>query len=182
LYLLCAYTVLLIISLRKATSSSQTKRIIWGAFGGLILWTCVGEILSNKAVPMNCLFHPFTHISLTELGIIPYLVFALLLLTFGFFGGAIKDGFAMMLMVFLTTWAPEIYFHNYSEYIPRNLISSFAYTLSFVFAIVFLLALYKAFKEDSFSKKIFWGYWIYWGLIYCLCSIFVLSHPMPAYF
>jgi hypothetical protein len=108
-----------------------------------------------------------------------YLALLLMSLSIAYITGAIKDGLAMMLAVFGSTWSFELYMQNYSARVPQEALPAIAYTLGGISLVILFLAFFMTVKSTSPAGKIFWGYWIYYGLITTLTSFFILPHPMP---
>jgi hypothetical protein len=180
LFLLLLFSLIYFILTYKAVAgASPVKRLIYGAFGGLILWSLIGELCPSFMGHQASLLKPISTVNIKQPSAAVYLAILLLTLTITYFAGAIKDGLAMILMVFGSTWGFELYLGNYSTRVPSEILPNIAYPLGALCSIIFLLAIFLAVKSTSPARKTFWGYWIYWGLITALTSFLILPHPMP---
>jgi hypothetical protein len=180
LFLLLLFSLTFFIVIYRAVSSpSPAKRIIYGAFGGLILWSLIGELCPSLWAHQASLLDPISTVNIKQPSAAIYLVILLITLIISYLTEGIKDGLAMMLMVFGSTWGFELYVQNYSTRLPKEVLPNIAYTLGGIFSIVLLLAILMAAKSASPAGKTFWGYWIYFGLVYTLTCFLVLPHPMP---
>ena len=179
LFLLILFSLAFLILVYKAvTSGSQAKRLIYGSFGGLVLWSLIGEICPSLRVHPASLLNPICAVDIKHPSAAIYLALLLMSLSIAYITGAIKDGLAMMLAVFGSTWSFELYMQNYSARVPHEALPAIAYTLGGISLVVLLLAFFMTIKSTSPAGKTFWGYWIYYGLVTTLTSFFILPHPM----
>jgi hypothetical protein len=180
LILLLLFLLIFFIVIYKAlTAGSQVKRVICGAFCGLILWSVIGELCPSLRVHPSSILNPICTVDIKQPSAAIYVVILFITLAISYLTGGIKDGLAMMLMVFGSTWSFELYMQNYSTHLPLEVLPKIAYTLGGVSAVIFLLALVMTAKSVSPAGKTFWGYWVYFGLVTTLTSFLILSRPMP---
>jgi len=180
LYLLIFFLLVFFTALYNAlTAGSQVKRLIYGAFCGLILWSVIGELCPSLRVHPASLLNPICAVDIKQPSAAVYVVILFITLAISYLTGGIKDGLAMMLMVFGSTWSFELYMQNYSTHLPLELLPKIAYTLGSVSTVIFLLALIMTVKSAFPAGKTFWGYWIYFGFLTTLTSFLILPHPMP---
>lgn len=171
--------IFFILTYKANTAGSQVKRLIYGAFGGLLLWSIIGELCPSLRGHTLNLLNPISIVNIKQPSSAVYLVILLITLAISYLAGGIKDGLAMLLMVFGSTWGFELYLQNYSTRLPQEVLPEIAYTLGGIFSIVLIFAIFMSAKSASQTGKTFWGYWIYFGLVTTLTSFLVLPHPMP---
>jgi len=175
IFLLCFF----ILSYKAVASESQVRRLIYGSFGGLLLWSLIGELCpSLKAHPAS-LLSPISTVDIKHPSTLVYLVLLFVTLTISYVKGGLKDGLAMLLMVFGTTWCFELYMENYSTRLPVEIMPNIAYILGGIWGMILLLSIYMALRSTTLAGKTFWGYWIYFAVVTTLTSFFVLPRPMP---
>lgn len=180
LFLLLLFLIFFFIIIYKAiTAASPVKRLISGAFCGLILWSIIGELCPSLRVHQASILNPICTVDIKQPSAAIYVVIFFISLAISYLTGGIKDGLAMMLMVFGSTWSFELYMQNYSIHLPLEVLPKIAYTLGGISSIIFILAIVMTIRITSSAGKIFWGYWIYFGLVTTLTSFLILPHPMP---
>jgi hypothetical protein len=175
IFLLCCF----ILTYKAVAAESQVRRLIYGSFGGLLLWSLIGELCpSLKAHPAS-LLSPISTVDIKHPSTLVYLVLLFVTLTISYVKGGLKDGLAMLIMVFGTTWGFELYMENYSTRLPVEIMPDIAYILGGIWGTILLLSIYMALRSTTLSGKTFWGYWIYFAVVTTLTSFIVLPRPMP---
>jgi hypothetical protein len=175
IFLLCCF----ILTYKAVAAESQVRRLIYGSFGGLLLWSLIGELCpSLKAHPAS-LLSPISTVDIKHPSTLVYLVLLFVTLTISYVKGGLKDGLAMLIMVFGTTWGFELYMENYSTRLPVEIMPDIAYILGGIWGTILLLSIYMALRSTTLTGKIFWGYWIYFAVVTTLTSFIVLPRPMP---
>lgn len=175
IFLLCFF----ILTYKAVAAESQVRRLIYGSFGGLLLWSLIGELCpSLKAHPAS-LLSPISTVDIKHPSTLVYLVLLFVTLTISYVKGGLKDGLAMLIMVFGTTWGFELYMENYSTRLPVEIMPDIAYILGGIWGTILLLSIYMALRSTTLSGKTFWGYWIYFAVVTTLTSFIVLPRPMP---
>lgn len=180
IFLLLLFSLIFFITILKSiTAGTEVKRITYGAFSGLLLWSIIGELCPSLRVHPSSILNPISAVDIKHPTAGIYLLILLITLVISYLTGGIKDGLAMMLMVFGSTWSFELYFQNYSTRFSPELLPQLAYILGGFSALILLFALFMCAKIKSPAGKTFWGYWVYFGLVTTLTSFFILPHPMP---
>ena len=180
LVLLIIFSLIFFLLANKAIGAeSPGRRLVYGAFAGLVLWSIIGEICPSARAHPASIYNPIVAINIKQPHAAVYFLLFLITLLISYFRGAVKDGLAMMLMVLGSIWAFELYLQNYSTRVPTEALQTIAYSLGGICGIILLVAITMVLRSRSTSGKIFWGYWLYWGIVYTLVCFLVLPHPMP---
>ncbi len=163
-------------------SATKGKVIVWGAFTGLLLWTLAGQLIPHYGTPFTSAFpRPFSMFELASFDAVPYLFFFIAILVLGYSAKAISDGLAMIGMVFGSTWAIEMYFRSYSKTVPIEMMPVIANILAALFIIIFIGAVCGIKNTATKERKLFYGYWLYYGFVYAIGALTVFSTPMPEF-
>lgn len=172
--LLCVFQ-----SLRVPTPG---KKVVWGAFTGLLTWSLLGQLIPYDRVPHTSAFaRPFSELPLFSFEAIPYLVFFILASAIAYRAKAIDKALGMIAMVFASTWAVEMYFRSYSTEFAPELLPRYAGMLAVVFILVLAGSIVGIARSKTSEKKLFYGYWLYYGLTYTWGALVVFPKPMPEF-
>jgi hypothetical protein len=172
--LLCLYQ-----SLRVQTPG---KRVVWGAFTGLLIWSLLGQLVPYDRAPHTSAFaRPFSELQLYSFEALPYLIFFALVLAIAYKAKAINSALGMIGMVFTSTWAVEMYFRSYSKAFSEDALSGYAVMLAVLFIIILVGSLVGIVRTKAAEKKLFFGYWFYYGIIYTWGALVVFPKPMPEF-
>jgi hypothetical protein len=172
--LLCFYQTLRV--------QTPGKRVVWGAFTGLLTWALLGQLIPYDRAPHTSAFaRPFSELHLYSFEAIPLLIFFALALAIAYKTKAINGALGMIGMVFTSTWAVEMYFRSYSEAFPEEALSGYANLLAALFIAILVGSLVGIVRSKAPEKKLFFGYWLYYGIIYTWGALFVFPNPMPEF-
>jgi len=172
-------TIFFIVIYKAVTSDSPVKRLICGAFCGLILWSVIGELSPSLRVHPASFLNPICSVDIKHPSAAIYVIILFITLAIAYLTGGIKDGLAMLLLVFGSTWSFELYMQNYSTHFPLEVLPKIANILGGVSAVILLLALVMTAKSTTPAGKTFWGYWVYFAFVTTLTSFLILPRPMP---
>jgi hypothetical protein len=167
---------------KTLTVDTPGKRVVWGAFTGLLMWFLLGQLVPYERTPPTSAFaRPFSMLQLYSFEAIPYLVFLAVTLAIAYKTKAINGALGMIGMVFISTWAMEMYFRSYSTVFPEEALSGYAHMLAVFFVVVLGGSLVGIVRSKAPEKKLFFGYWLYYGIIYTWGALFVFPTPMPEF-
>ncbi len=183
LILMAIFLVLSMVFIAKTlNASTQPKKVVWGAITGLHLWVFLGQLIPHYGTPFVSAYpHPFSMFQLYSFESFAYLVLFIVILLIAYANKAIDTGLQMMGCVFASTWAIEMYFRSYSTALPETMMPKVAYLLGILFVIVLIGALFGIVKSVTLQRKLFFGYWLYWGVTYAIGAFTVFPNPMPEF-
>ena len=180
--LLLLSVVTLLCFYKSLKVDTPARQVVWGAFTGLVTWTLVGQLIPFDRTPHTSAYaRPFSELHLYSFEAIPYLIFFVFALGIAYRTKAVKGALGMTGMVFSSTWAIEMYFRSYSTAFSEEVLPGYADMLAVIFIVILLGSLVGVVKSQAPERKLFFGYWLYYGAVYTWGSLMVFPSPMPEF-